>query len=87
MIGSFKKNYGFLKGELSISQRQGIIRLVPNKNINLSFLNWRPISLFKIVDYNIATTFLALRLKKVLPSIINNAKTGYLEERSVGENI
>lgn len=85
MIDSF--NYGFLKGELSISQRQGIIRLIPKKNKNLSFIkNWRPISLLN-VDYKIATKALALRLKKVLPSIINNAQTGYIEGRFIGENI
>ena len=39
MINSF--NYGSVKGELSISQRQGIIRLIPKKNKNLSLLkNW-----------------------------------------------
>ena len=74
MINSF--NYGFVKGELSISQRQGIIRLIPTKNKNLLLLkNWRPISL---VDYKIATKALALRLRKVLPSIISDVHTGYI---------
>ena len=62
IINSF--NYSFVKGELSISQRQGIIRLIPKKNKNLSLLkNWRPISLLN-VDYKIATKALALRLRK-----------------------
>lgn len=53
MVNSF--NYGFQKGELSISQRQGIVRLIPKKDKNLSYLkNWRPISLLN-VDYKIAT--------------------------------
>jgi len=34
MVNSF--NYGFQKGELSISQRQGIVRLIPKKDKNLS---------------------------------------------------
>ena len=85
MINSF--NYGFVKGELSISQRQGIIRLIPKKKKNLSLLkNWRPISLLN-VDYKIATKALALRLKKVLPSIVSDVQTGHIEGRFIGENI
>ena len=80
-------NYAFQKGELSISQRQGIIRLIPKKDKNLSYLkNWRPISLLN-TDYKIATKALAMRLKKVLPNIINNAQTGYLQGRFIGENV
>ena len=85
MINSF--NYGFVKVELSISQRQGIIRLIPKKNKNLSLLNnWRPISLLN-VDYKIATKALALRLRKVLPSIMSDVPTGYIEGRFIGEDI
>ena len=80
-------NYGFQKGELAISQRQSIIRLIPKKDKDLSRLkNWRPISLLNL-DYKIATKALALRLKKVLPSIINDVQTGYMEGRFTGENI
>ena len=39
------------------------------------------------LDYKIATKVLALRLKKVLPSIINDAQTGYMKGRFIGENI
>ena len=85
MINSF--NYGFVKGKSSISQRQGIIRLIPKKNKNLSLLkNWRPISLLD-VQYKIATKALAFRLRKVLPSIVSDVQTGYIEERFIGENI
>ena len=47
---------------------------------------WRPIPLLN-VDYKIASKALALRLKKVLSAIINNAQTGYVEGRFTGENI
>ena len=76
MINSF--NYGFVKGELSISKRQGIIRLIPKKNKNLPLLkNWRPISLLN-VDYKIATKALALRLTKLVI---------YIGGRFIGGNI
>ena len=76
MVDSF--NYVFTTGNLSMSQRQGIIRLIPaKKDKDPSYLkNWKPLSLLN-VDYKIATKALALRLKKVLPQVINNAQTGY----------
>ena len=84
MINSF--NYGFVKGELSISQRQNIIRLIPKKNKNLSSLKkWQPTSLLN-VDHEIATKALALS-RKVLPSIVSDVQTGYIEGRFIGENI
>ena len=85
MVNSF--NYGFHKGELSISQRKSVIRLILKKEQNLLYLkNWRPISLLN-VDYKIASKALALRLKKVISAIINNAQTGYVKGRFIGENI
>ena len=82
-------NYALSKGKLSISQQQGIIRLLPKKEKDPLYLkNWRPISLLN-VDYKIATKALATLSKKVLPSIISNLQTGYwyLEGRFIGENI
>ena len=48
--------------------------------------NWRPISVLNL-DYKFATKALALRLKKVLPQVISNAQTGYIEGRFIGQNI
>ena len=48
------------RGELSISQRKGILRLIPKKDKNpLWVTNWRPISLLN-VDYKLLTKALAL---------------------------
>ena len=80
-------NYSFEKGELSVDQRRGIITLLPKKSkIRLLLKNWRPISLLN-TDYKILTKSLALRLHKVLPSVINLDQTGFLKGRFIGENI
>ena len=39
-------NHAFETGEMSISQKGGVITLIPKKNKNKAFVdNWRPISL------------------------------------------
>lgn len=58
-------NYAFQTGQLSISQRLGIILLIPKKDKNLDFLkNWRPVTLLN-TDYKIATKAITMRLEKV----------------------
>ena len=85
MIGSF--NYAFLSGALSISQKRGIISLIPKKDKDKTILeNLRPISLLN-VDYKILTKTIAKRLEKLLPRIINPDQTGYVKGRFIGENI
>ena len=48
--------------------------------------NKRPITLLNC-DYEIAAKSIANRVKKVLPKISNNDQTGFLRNRSIGENI
>ena len=85
MIHSF--NFAFDSGSLSISQRRGIITLIPKPNKDTTLLdNLRPISLLNI-DYKILTKVIAKRLEKVLPKIINPDQTGYVKNRFIGENI
>ena len=85
MTSSF--NYAFQKGTLSISQRRGIISLIPKKDKDKTLLeNLRPISLLN-VDYKILTKAIAKRLEKILPKIINHDQTGYIKGRFIGENI
>ena len=63
-------NHGALLGELSISQRQGIISLIPKKNKDpLILKNWRPNSLLN-TDCKFTTKCIAKRLDKVLPHLI-----------------
>ena len=73
--------------KLSITQRRGIISLIPKKFKDKTMLeNLRPISLLN-VDYKIVTKAIAKRLEKALPSIINPDQTGYVKGRYIGENI
>ena len=85
MVDSF--NYPFRNGALSISQRQGIISLIPKKKKNTEYLkNWRPVSLLN-VDYKIATKTIARHLEKILPHIIHPCQSGYVKGRFIGESI
>ena len=80
-------NYGFEIGKLSISQKRGIIKLIPKKSEELYYVkNWRPLTLLNC-DYKIATKAIANRLKIHLHKLINNDQTGFLKGRFIGENI
>ena len=75
------------RGKLSISQRRGIIKLIPKKDGIPHYLkNWRPITLLNC-DYKIASKAIANRLKNTLPNIVDNDQTGYLKGQSISENI
>ena len=80
-------NYAYRNGLLSVTQRRGLITLIPKKNKAANFLkNWRPITLLNW-DYKIASKCTASRLQKVLPRLIDNDQTGFLKNRFIGENI
>ena len=80
-------NFSYVNNALSISQKQGIITLLPKKDKDTRYLkNWRPISLLN-TDYKIMTKCIAFRLKQVLPMIINPNQTGFMKDRYIGFNI
>ena len=80
-------NASYDENELSISQRRGVITLIPKEDANLKDLsNWRPITLLN-VDSKIASKAIASRIEKVLPLIINSNQTGFIKGRYIGENI
>ena len=75
------------KGELSISQRRGIITLVPKEDGSLLDLsNWRPITLLN-VDLKIASKAIAKRIESTLPNLIHSKQTGFVKGRYIGENV
>ena len=85
LVNSF--NAAFDIGEMSVSQRRGVITLLPKEDSNLSLLsNWRPITLLN-TDYKIASKVIAKRIERVLPSIIHPDQTGFMKGRYIGQNI
>ena len=48
--------------------------------------NWRPISLIN-VDTKILSKSLALRIKKILSSLIHSDQTAYVRDRYIGESV
>ena len=85
LIGSLNRSYQ--KGKLAITQRKGIISLIPKKDKALNKLkNWRPITLLNC-DYKIASKAITSRLKFVLSDLIDHDQTGFLKGRSIAENV
>ena len=79
-------NFSFNLGELSVTQKEGLITCIPKGDKDKQFLkNWRPISLLN-VSYKIASTCIANRLKHILPQLINDDQTGFISGRFIGEN-
>ena len=80
-------NNSYENKTLSITQKRGIITLLPKKGRNiLELKNWRPITLLN-QDYKLATKCIAKRICKHLPKIINPDQTGFIKGRFIGENI
>ena len=79
-------NFGFLKGELSITQREGIITCIPKENKPRHYItNYRPISLLNCI-YKIASGIIANRIKGTLQKLIHTDQTGFIAGKYIGEN-
>jgi exonuclease III len=80
-------NASFRAGILTPTQRQGIITCIPKGDKPREYIqNWRPISLLNVL-YKIGSTCIAQRIKKVLPSLVNEDQTGFIQGRYIGDNI
>jgi len=85
LIASYK--YAIENNELSITQKQGVITLIPKKDKDPKYIkNWRPITLLN-TDYKILTKYIAEFLKIQLENIIHKDQKGFLKGRFIGENI
>jgi exonuclease III len=75
------------EGEMGISQRRGVISLLPKDGKDTRYLkNWRPLTLLNN-DYKFLAKSIADRCKKVLPIIISQNQNGFVPGRNIGANI
>ena len=85
LVRSF--NFAFETGSLSVSQKQGLITLIPKPGKSKEKIdNWRPISLLN-TSQKILSAIMARRLKKVMGSLINANQKGFMKNRYIGECI
>ena len=79
--------FAYEHGELSTSQKHGIIKLIPKKNKDPHHIsNLRPITLLN-VDVKIVSRALAHRLQSVISRIIPTNQRAFIKGRYIGENV
>ena len=80
-------NNGFENGMLSITQRLGIITLIPKGDKNKAYLkNWRPLTLLNSL-YKLISGCIADRIKPHLDTIVHGDQKGFVSGRYIGEAI
>ena len=81
-------NHAYEVRQLSVSQTQVIIKVIPKKDADLCFFfkNWRPIT-HQNTYYKVAAKAITNPFKIVIPKIVNSHQTGFIEGRVIGENI
>lgn len=85
LVRSYKRSLEL--GSLSITQRQGVISLIPKKSKDPLYLdNWRPISILNH-DQKVLTKAMATRIKSVIDLTIHPDQIGFIGGRFIGENI
>ena len=85
MVTSFNAAYD--ANELTISQRRGVITLIPKEDGSLLELsNWRPITLLN-VDYEVAAKVIAKRIEPLLSNLVHTDQSGFIKGRYIGQNI
>ena len=82
IVNSF--NDSFIKGELSYTQKQGVITLLHKSNEldRDKLTNWRPITLTNS-DYKLLAKVLAERLGNVIDKLVSKDQVGYIKGRQI----
>ena len=79
VMGAIKEIYS--NRELPLSQRLGIIALIPKSDKDQRFItNWRPLTLLETF-YKLISATLANRMKPVLDKIIGQQQMAYIPRR------
>ncbi|KAL3697986.1 hypothetical protein R1sor_012062 [Riccia sorocarpa] len=81
MVQSF-----WTKKELIGKDSRGVIKLIPKNDMKHLLKNWRPITLLTMT-YKIIAKIIAVRLKRMLPGIIDSQQTGFAAGRNIIDNI
>ena len=80
-------NASYHCGELTNSQKQGIITLILKKGKDKRMVrNYRPITLLN-VDLKIGSKAIATRVSKVLPDIIGSEQAAFVKDRYIGDAV
>lgn len=79
-------NLSYEQGQLSTSQRRGLIIVLHKKDDRLEMKNYRPISLLN-VDYKIATRAICGRLLSVISTIVESDQTCGVPGRTISTNL
>ena len=80
-------NYSFETGSLSVSQKLGILVLLPKGQKDKRHMkNWRPITLLNSY-YKIISGCIAERIKPKLEKVVHPDQKGYVPNRYIGEAI
>ena len=80
-------NYSYEIGMLSVTQRLGIITLIPKGEKDKAYLkNWRPLTLLNAL-YKLASGCIAERIKPHLDTIIHPDQKGFVPGRCIGEAV
>lgn len=80
-------SFSLTQGELSESQKIGVISLIPKKNLDRQLLsNWRPITLLNC-DFKIFSKALARRVQSCIKEVVSSQQTGFIRGRSISENL
>ena len=83
VMGAIKEIYS--NRELPLSQRLGIIALIPKSDKDQRFItNWRPLTLLETF-YKLISATLANRMKPVLDKIIGQQQMAYIPGRYIAE--
>jgi hypothetical protein len=79
--------YSLAKGELPISHKNSILRLIPKAGKDLKELkNWRPITLSNC-DHKLITKTYNTRLLNSIKNHITSTQTAYLKGRNISDNL